>query len=105
MMYAAVILHCGEVRPVTIEPSSTGSATARVFRSGRSQAVRLLRAFRLKGTEARIGREGDRGILEPIPEGWDWLDAVTGPVDEDFAAAATERREVQDRDDLAAVFD
>lgn len=41
-------------------------ATAKLFKNGSSQAVRLPRAFRLPGTEASIRREGDRIILEPL---------------------------------------
>lgn len=40
--------------------------TAKLFQNGRSQAVRLPRAFRLPGKEAAIHREGDRIILEPL---------------------------------------
>lgn len=42
------------------------SATAKLFKNGSSQAVRLPRAFRLPGKEAAIHREGDRIILEPL---------------------------------------
>lgn len=41
--------------------------TAKLFRSGRSQAVRLPKEFRFAGTEVRIHREGDRVVLEPNP--------------------------------------
>lgn len=33
--------------------------TAKLLQNGRSQAVRLPKAFRLRGTEVRIRREGD----------------------------------------------
>lgn len=51
-----------------MDPSTPGkdSAIAKLFMHGRSQAVRLPKAFRLPGTEARVSREGDRVILEPI---------------------------------------
>jgi antitoxin VapB len=39
---------------------------AKIFRHGRSQAVRLPLAFRLPGTEARVRRAGKAVILEPI---------------------------------------
>lgn len=46
-------------------------ATAKLFKNGSSQAVRLPRAFRLPGKEAAIHREGDRIILEPLtPSRW-----------------------------------
>jgi antitoxin VapB len=38
-------------------------ATARVFRSGNSQAVRLPKKFRLKTKEVEISRRGDEIVL------------------------------------------
>ena len=38
-------------------------AVARVFKSGNSQAVRLPKAFRLKGPEVEIYRRGDEIVL------------------------------------------
>lgn len=38
-------------------------STARVFRSGNSQAVRLPKQFRLKTKEAEIFRRGDEIVL------------------------------------------
>lgn len=46
--------------------ASKKPARAKVFKNGRSQAVRLPREFRFKGTEVNIRREGDTVILEPI---------------------------------------
>jgi antitoxin VapB len=52
-------------------------STAKLFKNGRSQAVRLPKEFRLKGTEVKIRKEGEKVILEPIektkwPDGfWD----------------------------------
>ncbi len=39
---------------------------AKIFRHGRSQAVRLPMAFRLPGTEVRVRRAGRGVLLEPI---------------------------------------
>ena len=39
---------------------------ARVFRNGRSQAVRLPREFRVKGDRVRVRRVGQGVLLEPI---------------------------------------
>lgn len=74
--------------------------TAKIFWSGRSQAVRLPKAFRFDAEEVRIRRHGNTVILEPIVRSWDWLDRVTGPVDVDFAEAALERPLDQDRPQL-----
>lgn len=43
------------------------TATAKLFRHGRSQAVRLPKAFRLPGTEVRVSRVGNGVLLEPMP--------------------------------------
>lgn len=46
-------------------------STAKLFKNGRSQAVRLPKAFRFKGAEVKIRKEGDKVILEPL-ESVDW---------------------------------
>jgi antitoxin VapB len=74
--------------------------TAKLFWSGRSQAVRLPKAFRFEGEEVRIRRHGDAVILEPVEHDWAWLDAITGPVDEDFESALKEEVPVQERPEL-----
>ena len=40
-------------------------STAKLFRNGRSQAVRLPKEFRFEGTEVKIRRRGKQVILEP----------------------------------------
>ncbi|MDM8536747.1 type II toxin-antitoxin system VapB family antitoxin [Desulfobacterales bacterium HSG17] len=39
---------------------------AKVFQNGRSQAVRIPKAFRFRGNEVKIMKKGDRVILEPL---------------------------------------
>jgi len=78
--------------------------TAKVFWSGRSQAVRLPKEFRFEDEEVRIRRHGASVILEPIPMDWSWLDALAGPVDPDFGRAATEQPPPQDRPELDKAF-
>ena len=41
-------------------------STAKLFKNGRSQAVRLPRDFRFKGNEVKIRKEGEKLILEPM---------------------------------------
>ena len=41
--------------------------TAKIFQNGRSQAVRLPKEFRFKGTEVFIYREGEKIILSEKP--------------------------------------
>jgi len=66
---------------------------AKIFWSGRSQAVQLPKNFRLRGNEVRIRRHGSAIILEPVAEDWAWLDLIAGKLDDDFVQAATERPE------------
>ncbi len=40
--------------------------TAKLFKSGRSQAVRLPKEFRLPGTEVRVSHCGKGVLLEPL---------------------------------------
>jgi antitoxin VapB len=40
----------------------------RLFRNGRSQAVRIPREFELPGNEAIIRRDGMRLVIEPAPK-------------------------------------
>ena len=40
--------------------------TAKLFRNGRSQAVRLPREFRFEGDEIRIRKVGEAVLLEPV---------------------------------------
>ena len=65
--------------------------TAKIFWSGRSQAVRLPKDFRFDASEVRIRRHGNAVILEPLAHDWAWLDAVAGKLDEDFVRVAIER--------------
>lgn len=78
--------------------------TAKVFWSGRSQAVRLPRAFRVDAGEVRIRRRGRAIVLEPVPDSWDWLDALAGDVDEDFMSAGREQPEPTEGPGLGRVF-
>lgn len=78
--------------------------TARIFWSGRSQAVRLPKEFRFEGEEVRIRRHGAAVILESIPKDWAWLDTLAGPVDADFQEAALEKAAPQERPELDELF-
>ena len=77
---------------------------AKLFWSGRSQAVRLPKAFRFRGEEVRIRRHGSAVILEPVPDDWAWLDSIAGKLDEDFVAAVNERPDEQKRPTLEKLF-
>jgi antitoxin VapB len=86
--------------------------TAKLFRSGRSQAVRLPKEFRFEGDEVRIRRVGESVVLEPVVlKGtvgeWDWLDAWRkkfGTLDADFVAAVEEKMPQQERPEVDRYF-
>lgn len=40
--------------------------TARLFRNGRNQAIRIPREFELPGTEARLRKQGDALVITPV---------------------------------------
>lgn len=44
--------------------------TAKVFKTGRSQAVRIPKRFRFSTDEVFIESEGDKVILTPRPRSW-----------------------------------
>jgi antitoxin VapB len=77
---------------------------AKLFWSGRSQAVRLPKEFRFEGDEVRIRREGQAVVLEPIAEDWAWLDALAGSFGEDFMADGRDQPEPQERSGLDELF-
>jgi antitoxin VapB len=77
---------------------------AKVFWSGRSQAVRLPKEFRFEGKEVRIRRHGTGVLLEPIAADWDWLDRITRPLDADFIAAVMEQPPAQERPEIDEFF-
>jgi antitoxin VapB len=77
---------------------------AKIFWSGRSQAVRLPRNFRFEGEEVRIRRHGSAVILEPVTESWDWLDRIVGKLDADFLEAFEEQPRAQERPALDKLF-
>ena len=81
------------------------SDRAKLFWSGRSQAVRLPRQFRMEGNEVRIRRQGAAVILEPVASDWGWLDEIIGRFSPDFLADGRSQPEIPDRPELRQVFE
>lgn len=50
--------------------------TARLFQSGRSQAVRLPKEYRFEGVEVVVKHFGNGVLLMPLNESWAMLDAA-----------------------------
>jgi len=74
--------------------------TAKLFRNGNSQAVRLPREFRFQGDEVRIRREGDAVILEPLnADVKKWLaEILQNPMSKDFMAEGRQQPPAPERD-------
>ncbi len=78
--------------------------TAKIFWSGRSQAVRLPKDFRFSGEEVRIRRHCNAVILEPIPKDWAWLDSIVGRLGDDVIEAVREDVPEHERHALKKLF-
>lgn len=61
-----------------------GMGTAKLFKSGRSQAVRLPKEFRFEGEEVFIKKVGDAVVLLPRRNSWRTLYESLGSFSEDF---------------------
>ena len=81
------------------------SDTAKIFWSGRSQAVRLPKEFRMNGDAVRIRRQGSAVILEPLVSDWEWLDEITGKFSSDFFAAGRDQPELPEQPELKGAFE
>ena len=73
--------------------------TAKIFENGKSQAVRLPKAYRLKGREAYITKVGDAIILLPKRNKWESLVASLNKFTDDFMTDRIQP-ELENRDRL-----
>ena len=58
--------------------------TAKLFRNGQSQAVRLPKDFRFEGEKVFVKRVGNAVVLIPYGEPWETLFGSLGMFSEDF---------------------
>lgn len=58
--------------------------TAKLFKSGRSQAVRLPKEYRFEGEEVFVKRVGEAVVLLPREDSWRTLYESLGSFSEDF---------------------
>ena len=83
---------------------------AKVFWSGRSQAVRIPKEFRFDTDEVTIRREGDAIILAPTEiapaedDPWAWIDKLPGKFSDGAITATEEDVAPQERPDLDRTF-
>jgi antitoxin VapB len=74
---------------------------ARIFRHGRSQAVRLPLAFRLPGDRVRVRRVEGGILLEPIQTDIDgWFAALDRYADVPFMEGGREQPPMPEEEDL-----
>ena len=74
--------------------------TAKVFMTGRSQAIRLPKEFRFEGTEVEIFRRGDEVILREKPVTVDRLFKVLEQMPNDFYAEERVDEPPQEREEF-----
>ena len=73
--------------------------TAKIFLNGKSQAIRLPKAYRLKGKEAYITKVGDAIILLPKKNRWDLLISSLDKFSDDFICDRAQP-ELEERESL-----
>ncbi len=71
--------------------------TAKIFKTGRSQAIRLPKEFRFKEGEVAIHKVGDLVVLFPRKKGWDVLAQSLDSFSEDFMANRHQPRKAKRR--------
>jgi antitoxin VapB len=74
--------------------------TAKLFKNGESQAVRLPLEFRFSGDEVFIKRIGNAVILLPKAKSWDTLIGSLGKFPDDFMSERQQPREEDKREKL-----
>lgn len=75
-------------------------ATAKLFKNGRSQAVRLPKEFRFDGEEVYIKKVGQAVVLLPREDSWRTLYESIEDFSEDFMAERNQPTDQQEREPL-----
>ena len=71
--------------------------TAKIFRSGNSQAVRIPKEFKLEGDEVEIQRRGSALVLRPIRASWTALTKSLEMFTDDFMRDGRKQPPLQKR--------
>jgi antitoxin VapB len=74
--------------------------TAKVFKTGRSQAVRLPKEFRFRADEVCIKRVGSAVLLFPKGSAWRLMGEAIGKVDAHFMADRNQPKRAEERKPL-----
>lgn len=73
--------------------------TAKLFRNGQSQAVRLPKSFRFEGEQVFIKRVGNAVVLIPYQDSWETLFESLDQFSDDFMQER-DQPALQDRESL-----
>ena len=73
--------------------------TAKLFKNGESQAVRLPKEFRFQGTEVFIQRMGNAVVLLPKAKSWETLIGSLAKFSDDFMCTR-DQPQAQQRESL-----
>ncbi|MEQ1105851.1 antitoxin [Acinetobacter ursingii] len=73
---------------------------AKIFQSGRSQAVRLPKAFRFQGNEVVIKHFGNGVLLLPLENPWDMMQDAVNEFEDGFQLERDEQIDQQREDFL-----
>ncbi len=74
--------------------------TAKIFRSGNSQAVRIPKEFQLEGDEVEIQKKGNALVLTPTKQSWGSLLESLKKFSEDFMVHGRKQPKLQTRGKL-----
>mgnify|MGYP006303044663 CR=1 FL=1 len=80
--------------------------TAKLFKNGRSQAVRLPKAYRFKGNEVYVKKTPEGVLLIPKDQSvWEAWEKNLLKYDEPFMTDRNQPKQLQERADLDEIFD
>lgn len=80
--------------------------TAKLFKNGRSQAVRLPKAYRFKGNEVYVKKTPEGVLLIPKDQSvWEAWEQNLLKYDEPFMTDRNQPKQLQERADLDEIFD
>ena len=85
---------------ITRERKVIDMMTAKVFKNGRSQAIRLPKECRFSSDEVVVNKIGDIVILLPKQNKWDSFMKAIDMFSDDFMADGRTTDTVQERDEL-----
>ena len=85
---------------ITRERKVIDMMTAKVFKNGRSQAIRLPKECRFSSEEVVVNKIGDVVILLPKENKWDSFMRAKDLFSDDFMADGRTRDSAQERDEL-----